>query len=286
MIEILHGARETIVYDENMPIKPYFNDENEDYPNHWQPSFEVIMPLENIYTVYIEANPIVLKPHELLIISPGILHRIIAPSTGTRYIMLFNPTIFSHISGLKELSTMFYSSAHYTRENSPDLDLMKHHMDSIYKEYASNDPLRYAGIYANLLSLIVAAKRNITSGIIKTETITDSHSHKYLNKFLDICKYIEENCTEEITIEHLADLSGFSSSHFIRLFKQFTNVTYYNYLNQCRISHARHLLADEPNLSITEISLQSGFSSIATFNRLFKSQVKCSPTQYRDLQSI
>ncbi len=289
MIEILHGARETIVYDENMSVKPYYNDENENFPNHWQPSFEVIMPLKNIYTIYIEDNPIVLQPYELLIISPGMLHRIIAPDVGVRYIMLFDPVIFSGISGLETLNTMFHPYAHYTNQNSDCLSSMNGYMDNIYSEYAGKDPLKYASIYSNLLNLIVTAMRNKVNNIIDTSSPANSKSHKshkYINKFLDICRYMEDNCMEDITIEKLAGLSGFSESHFIRLFKQFTSITYYDYLNQCRINRAKHLLATEPNLSVTDISLQSGFSSIATFNRLFKKQVKCSPTQYRSLQTI
>ena len=36
-----------------------------------------------------------------------------------------------------------------------------------------------------------------------------------------------------------------------------------------------------PDLSITEISLQVGFSSISTFNRVFKQQKNCTPSEYR-----
>ena len=286
MIEILHGARETIVYDEKISVKPYYNNQNENYPNHWEPSFEIIMPIKNIYTVYIEDNPIVLQPNDLLIISPGMLHRILAPDVGIRYIMLFDSVMFSDISGLESLNTMFYPFVHYTKESFSCLDVMNQYMDNIYKEYYSDDPLKYAAIYTNLLALIMTAKRNEVNRVIDASTLKDSKSHKYLNKFIQICKYIEDNCCEDITIQELVNFSGFSYSHFIRLFKQFTNMTYYSYLNQCRINQAKHLLASKPNLSITEISMQSGFASIATFNRLFKKQVKCSPSQYRNLQTI
>lgn len=286
MIEILHGARETIVYDEKISVKPYYNNQNENYPNHWEPSFEIIMPIKNIYTVYIEDNPIVLQPNDLLIISPGMLHRILAPDVGIRYIMLFDSVMFSDISGLESLNTMFYPFVHYTKKSFSCLDVMNQYMDNIYKEYYSDDPLKYAAIYTNLLALIMTAKRNEVNRVIDASTLKDSKSHKYLNKFIQICKYIEDNCCEDITIQELVNLSGFSYSHFIRLFKQFTNMTYYSYLNQCRINQAKHLLASKPNLSITEISMQSGFASIATFNRLFKKQVKCSPSQYRNLQTI
>ena len=286
MIEILHGARETIIYNESIYVKPYYNDESENYPNHWEPSFEVIMPIKNIYTIYIEEEKLVLLPNQILIIAPGMLHRIEAPDKGVRYIMLFDPALFNSISGFESLNTMFCPYALYTESNCNCLPELNQCMNHLYSEYSGNDPLKYASIYSDLLQLIIAAKKNQVNTIIDASFLSDSKSHKYLNKFLSICKYIEDNCNEDITIEELANMSGFSESHFIRLFKQFTNVTYYNYLNQCRINKAKHLLADVSNLSITEISLQSGFTSIATFNRLFKKQLNCSPTQYRSMQTL
>lgn len=286
MIEILHGTRETIIYDENILVRPYYNNEKEGYPVHWQPSYEVIMPLISGYTVFIEDVEINLNPDDILFIAPGMLHRIAEPEEGARYIMLFNPALFTSIAGLEELNTMFSPYALYNSETCGCRREMSHLIHNIYNEYAGSDPLKYAVMYSDILKLVIAAGRNRTDGFLMPDSSGSSISHKHLNRFLMICKYIETNCTENLTVTQLADQCGFSSSHFIRLFKQFTNVTYYAYLNQCRINKAKHLLAAEPALSITEISLLSGFSSIATFNRLFKHQVRCSPSEYRNLQSI
>ena len=38
-----------------------------------------------------------------------------------------------------------------------------------------------------------------------------------------------------------------------------------------------------PGLSISQIALQSGFSSVSTFNRTFKKLKGCTPTQYRGM---
>ena len=72
--------------------------------------------------------------------------------------------------------------------------------------------------------------------------------------------------------------------HFARLFKQFTNISYYDYLNQRRIMEAQNLLCD-PSLTITEVAMRSGFNSLATFNRIFKAQKNCTPREYKQLHS-
>lgn len=59
-------------------------------------------------------------------------------------------------------------------------------------------------------------------------------------------------------------------------------MSYYSYLNQHRIMYAEKLLID-PNLSVTEVAMRSGFGSLSTFNRVFKAYKKCTPTQYKYL---
>lgn len=97
--------------------------------------------------------------------------------------------------------------------------------------------------------------------------------------------YIDSHYTEELTLDNIADFSGFSKYHFTRLFKQYTDSTFYDYLIYRRIKAAEELLAN-PELSITEIALQSGFSSISTFNRIFKQKKGCTPSEYRSLYSM
>ena len=58
--------------------------------------------------------------------------------------------------------------------------------------------------------------------------------------------------------------------------------TYYKYLNRKRIDHAMLLLSD-PDIPVTEAALQSGFSSLSTFLRVFRSVKQCTPTEFRDM---
>ena len=86
---------------------------------------------------------------------------------------------------------------------------------------------------------------------------------------------------EDITLEEVAAQIGFSKFHFSRLFRQFTDTAFYDYLCARRIKTAEALLL-EPGLSITEIALQSGFASISTFNRVFKKFKECTPTEFKE----
>ena len=77
-------------------------------------------------------------------------------------------------------------------------------------------------------------------------------------------------------------LSGFSKFYFSRLFKQFTNVSFYKYVNQKRIEKAAEMLT-EPNISITNVALSCGFESLSSFIRMFKIVKGCTPTEFRNM---
>ena len=104
---------------------------------------------------------------------------------------------------------------------------------------------------------------------------------EYLEVIMSSCNYINQHYQENITLEETANISGFSKFHFTRVFKQYMNMTFYEYLNSKRMKRAQELLYST-DMSITEVAMNSGFSSLSAFNRTFKSVNGCSPSEYRN----
>ena len=102
----------------------------------------------------------------------------------------------------------------------------------------------------------------------------------YMEKFIEICDYIGAHCSEDLNLETISHMSGFSKFHFSRLFKEYTDYNFSDYLCIRRIKAAEALLED-PDYSITEVALNSGFASISTFNRIFKQKKGITPSEYR-----
>lgn len=101
-----------------------------------------------------------------------------------------------------------------------------------------------------------------------------------VRKFKSLCAYINKHYMEDISFEKMADTAGLSKYHFSRLFKQYTNSTFSDYLCGQRVKVAEELLACSA-LSIAEIARLTGFPSLSTFNRRFKQQNNCTPSEYR-----
>lgn len=90
-------------------------------------------------------------------------------------------------------------------------------------------------------------------------------SHQ-LQKSID---YIQSHLSEDISLESIAAYVGISQYYFVRLFRQSTGYSPYQYLIKCRIERAKQLIMLEQG-SMTDIAVQVGFASQSQFGRHFK----------------
>lgn len=95
----------------------------------------------------------------------------------------------------------------------------------------------------------------------------------------NILEYINENFRTAGEME-VADKFGISYSYFSRSFKQIMNMSFKEYVNYLKINEAQKLLLTT-NKSITDISMELGFSSSSHFINVFKKYKDCSPKQYK-----
>ena len=114
----------------------------------------------------------------------------------------------------------------------------------------------------------------------KTSTAKGTHQSEITQKMIGVCSYLSQNCTENISLDDAADYAGFSRYHFSRLFKEFTGLSYVEFITKERLNRACELLANA-TLSITDVALMSGFASISTFNRCFLKYRKDTPSSFR-----
>lgn len=78
----------------------------------------------------------------------------------------------------------------------------------------------------------------------------------------------------------LARRAGMSQFHFLRRWKEAFGVTPHEDLTRLRIARAKQLLAAQ-QLSVTDVCLELGFSSVGSFSTLFAERTGCPPTAWR-----
>lgn len=87
---------------------------------------------------------------------------------------------------------------------------------------------------------------------------------------------------QTITVKELSKLCHVSSRHFSRLFLEKYQTSPIEFIQNLKLQRAKNLL-ESTTLSISEIAMQTGFSDIFYFSKLFKKVEGLSPSQYRKL---
>lgn len=95
-----------------------------------------------------------------------------------------------------------------------------------------------------------------------------------------VLHYIHEHITDRIAVDTLSRKAYMSRNLFFKWFREQFGVSPLEYINRERIKLAKQLLAN-PRLSITEVSLQCGFTDLNYFVRLFKKEEGITPGLYR-----
>jgi AraC family transcriptional regulator len=133
--------------------------------------------------------------------------------------------------------------------------------------------------YAEALSIVLAHElMRINNGISPAEPNFRGGLAGWQQKKL--VEYIEDHVAEEISLSTLAQVAQLSPYHFARAFKQSFGMPPHRYHTSRRMERAKTLLA-EPQLSVTEIELDVGFSEASSFTAAFRRLTGQTPTDYR-----
>jgi AraC family transcriptional regulator len=112
---------------------------------------------------------------------------------------------------------------------------------------------------------------------VKASKIANENIAK-LNIAID---YIEQNLSEKLSLEIIAEKAHFSPFHFHRMFKIIVGETVHAFINRKRIEKAASYLLHQKEKSSTEIAAEVGFSDLSSFSKSFKNFYGISPNQFK-----
>jgi AraC-like DNA-binding protein len=92
---------------------------------------------------------------------------------------------------------------------------------------------------------------------------------------------VDRHYAEPLDLDAMAEAAHVSRYHFARSFAETYGETPVRYLTRRRIERAQDLLRSA-NLTVTEICMIVGFSSLGSFSSRFRELVGETPTAYRD----
>lgn len=152
---------------------------------------------------------------------------------------------------------------------------VEHMFLEMVEEYEKNGPYREFILQGMLFRLLLT---------IYEEKLPDSditpNREQLTPPVMDAIAFIENNFSNNPTLEKTAQVAGFSPAYFSRLFSAQMGKSYSEYLDNVKIRHAQILLTGTKK-TIMEIAEETGYCHGNYLNSQFKKKVGMTPGQYR-----
>ncbi|MEG1687785.1 MAG: AraC family transcriptional regulator [Angelakisella sp.] len=226
-------------------------------------NLEASTPSPNNYTItyYKKGNGIVSIGSRNYKFSPG-TYAVVPPNQIAEQVVTGDTEMVS-VHFLADGDPTALQSGLYYDDNQ----LIAKHFEKLEREYSDQQ------IYQDVFLNIICTELYFT-------VIRCLHCGDGQNRMQEIVRYIQDYYAEEIRVEALAKMSGYSSRHFRLLFIKETGLAPTEYIIKCRLDAAKRQLATS-NISIIRITQACGFSSSSQFSMLFKRDTNMTPKQYR-----
>lgn len=152
----------------------------------------------------------------------------------------------------------------------------------IYRQF----PILEAGLYQNMLKTIHGG---LTIDVIKNELITllqvasqkKSPSQRYSDLVTETIACIEQDYEKELSLKLVSERLHVNGVYLGQCFKNETERSFAQYLNQVRIQKAQQMLLYS-NKTINEIAFATGYNTNHYFIKMFKKLNGLSPKEFRD----
>ncbi|MGN7761374.1 response regulator transcription factor [Paenibacillus sp. 22594] len=93
-------------------------------------------------------------------------------------------------------------------------------------------------------------------------------------------RYVMNHIGEKVGMDEMAKRLGLNPTHFSRLFKIETGLTFIEYVTKVKMEQARDLL-NQTNITVVEIAEQLGYDNVSYFIKLFRNFAGMTPAEFR-----
>lgn len=259
------------------------------YPLHWHEEIEIIYNIKGCGLVTIESEKFILNTGDIIVIAPETIHGINQYKSNTMeyFTILFKLSLLNEsekdicyekyikpiIEGKKTIPVYLPSKDIINEELMPYVNLITKNCNI---GDSDNELLIKSCVYGILHILFKYSKNS------SLQNINIKNTYDKLKK---IFEYIETNYDTEITIKDASSMCGFSESHFMKIFKDFTRKSFTKYLKDYRLEVASNLLLNS-DLKIIDIAEDTGFNNFSYFIRAFSKKYNVTPSEFRKVNKL
>ncbi len=244
---------------------------------HWHRDFEIIRVLEGTLSVYLNSVEYVMQKGDVVFVECGSLHRA-DPESCVYEVVVIDLNMLKRQQNdasqnflLPVVNSEVGIFPVMKKEDNRTADIVKRLFQTL------NGAERYyeLEVYGLLFSLFSSLYKN---GYIIS--VSDQPHNRQAKTVTEILNWVEENYTEDISLEKLSSLTGLSEKYICRIFKEYTSKTLINYINELRVEKAAFEIKNKKK-NITAAAFDSGFNDLSYFCRIFKRYKGVTPKEYR-----
>jgi len=253
------------------------------FPLHWHDDFELIYCTAGQVQVTLWGQAYTLCAGDLIVILPHAVHSIeqAGGESGEYFNIMFHPSLFKgagddpcyrkyvlpFLNGERDMDCFHPAASPFNQAAAPCiLSLLAHRADS----YSTHELLIKSNLFLLLHHMNQYSAAASGGGAQQLSYSRLKNALYYVQKFYD----------HEISIQKAAEQCGFSNSHFMKLFKEFTGMSFNAYLVDYRLDLAAKQLS-ETRLKVIDIAENCGFHNQSYFNRAFRKKYRKTPLAYR-----
>ncbi|HHW47238.1 MAG TPA: AraC family transcriptional regulator [Clostridiaceae bacterium] len=277
--------------DKSFPVRIFLRSSSEEHVfvhPHWHQEVEILYIIEGTATQQINEHIFSAVKGDIIVIGSDAVHSTYTQRDEDNKIIVlqFNADYFkssSISSPTTGLIDDFSKYIDYPGSISDRTDIGKSAACCIKKiqdEFSKKERAFELLVEAHIFELMGILVRNFSPNV---KTLKHPYQVKKAKEMLrNTFELIDNNYSFPLSLEQAAKASNLSISHFSRLFKRATGMTFKEYLSFYRINKAEEMLISSATYPISRIAFDCGFNSLASFIRAFKHYKKCTPSSYRN----
>ena len=274
---VLQGRREYVTYLDDSSIRVWYSDVAWRYETHEHSAVEVILTLEGQVEMVLNDTYYLVRKGEVLIIPPDTPHSLNMGEGSSRYLYLFEPEAIFDMRDIKALAQQF-ARPFYLHDGSDAHTRIRELLLKVMDAYEKKEIMWNTVCYGYFLRMYAILGQHY---LPRLRVRQGEQAHHVDSEVITAAMgYINSHYQEDLSLDDVAAFAGFSRYYFSRSFKKQTGYSFKDYLSQKRMQVAMDLLI-RTNRPMKDVAIDSGFGSVATFNRVFRESKGCTPTQYR-----
>lgn len=267
---------EVIVPNRGLPFKLFlFGGKDGKYirDKHWHRSVEIFAVKDGSLNFFLNEKKYHLQAGDFVLVNSNEVHSIYAPDPNETIVLQI--PLGSFAGYYTEEQFIWFS--HSEKSDDERIFSLLNEMYEQNTECRMGYELQMLSCFYQLEYLLVTRYRKLE---VHEELLKNT---KQLKRLGVITGYLKEHYTEDISLEKLAGIFGYSPSYLSRMFQKYAKINYKDYLQSVRFEHAVKEL-EETEHQIGDIALNHGFPNSKAFSNLMRKKYGYLPNEYRKMR--